>query len=66
MAWQLPQTGAGAGVGDGVTAARAFAIAVICVDVSADKDPMEPVLLVMAVCMRLTVAPALAELASAP
>jgi hypothetical protein len=64
MAWQLPQ--AGVGVGDGVTPARAVAMAEIWVEVSEDREPMPPVLLVMAVWMRLVVAPALLEDARAP
>ena len=64
MAWQLPQAGVGAG--DGATVARAAAMADSWVEVSDDSDPMPPVLLAMAVWMRLTVAPALADEASAP
>lgn len=64
IAWQLPQ--AGAGVGDGVAVARAVPMAATWVAESVDKDPIEPVLLLMAVCMRLAVAPALADDASAP
>jgi len=64
MAWQLPQ--AGVGVGDGVTVARAEAMADTWVEVSDDSDPMPPVLLAMAVWMRLVVAPALADEANGP
>jgi hypothetical protein len=59
-------TGVGVGVGVGVTEVRADAIAVICVDVRADSEPMPPVLLLIALCMRLTVAPALLDVARAP
>ena len=58
--------GVGGGVGAGVTAARAVPMAATCVDESADNDPMEPILLLIAVCIRLAVAPALADDARAP
>lgn len=54
------------GVGVGVVVVRAAAMAATCVDERVDNDPIEPALLLMAVCMRLAVAPFLLELARAP
>ena len=53
-------------MGGGVAVARAETIAAIWVLESVDNDPMDPMLLLMAVWMRLAVAPALVELDSAP
>ena len=68
MAWQLPHAGVGGGVVvvGGVTVAKAVAMADNWVAVREERDPMPPMLLVIAVWIWLAVLPGLLEVARGP
>jgi hypothetical protein len=66
MAWQLPHAGGVVVVGAGVTVARAAAMADTWVEVREEREPMPPVLLVIAVWIWTALLAGLLVLVSGP